>query len=120
MPKIPLKNEKIIGYAMLILGIILLIFSIIQMINVYYGNSPAPKLFQLQDISLSMGQVGSDVTLIQGDQLSQLANLFFWSILMGFVMISGCRIAQLGVTMIKDIQVQIKETITTPQETKTN
>ena len=120
MPKIPLKNEKIIGYAMLILGIILLIFSIYQMINVYYGNAPAPKLFQLQDISLSAGQVGSDVTLIQGDQLSQLANLFFWFILMGFIMFAGGKIASLGVSMIKDIQVQIKDTLTAPAETNTN
>jgi hypothetical protein len=114
------KNEKILGYALLILGLILLLFSIFAMINVYYGNTKAPALFELQDISLPIGQTGSDISLIEGTQVSLIANLFFWSILMGFVMISGCRIAQLGVTMIKDIQVQIKETITTPQETKTN
>ncbi len=113
-----LKNEKVIGYALLVLGIILLLFSIVEMINVYYGNSPPPKLFELQDISLPVGQNASGISLIQGAQVSQLANLFFWFILMGFVLFAGGKIASLGVTMIKDIQVQVKETMSVPQEAK--
>jgi hypothetical protein len=113
-----LKNEKIIGYALLILGMILLIFSIYEMINVYYGNASAPKLFELQDISLPLGQNGTDVSLIQGAQISQLANLFFWFILMGFILFAGGKIASLGVNMIKDIQVQIKESMSVPPESK--
>ena len=113
-----LKSEKIIGYALLILGIILLLFSIYEMINVYYGNAPPPKLFELQDISLPLGQNGTGVSLIQGAQLSQIANLFFWFILMGFVLFAGGKIASLGVTMVKDIQVQIKEPMSVPQEAK--
>ena len=113
-----LKSEKIIGYALLILGIILLLFSIFEMINVYVGNAPPPKLFELQDISLSLGQNGTGVSLIQGAQVSQIANLFFWFILMGFVLFAGGKIASLGVTMVKDIQVQIKEPMSVPQEAK--
>jgi hypothetical protein len=111
MMKVLIKNEKIIGYALLTLGIILLVFSIVEMINIYYGNSPPPSLFSLQDISLSMGQNGGGVSLIQGAQASQIANLFFWSVLMAFLLFAGGKIASLGVTMIKDIQVQIKEAI---------
>jgi len=83
MPKLP-KNEKIIGYALLILGVILLLFSIVEMITVYYGYAPPPKLFNLKDISLP-GDNGSNISLIQGTQASQLPNLFFWFLLMGFV-----------------------------------
>ena len=115
-----LKNEKVIGYALLLLGIILLLFSIFEMVNVYFGNSPPPKLFELQDISLPVGQNASGVSLIQGTQVSQLANLFFWFILMGFLLFAGGKIASLGVTMIKDIQIQIKESMSVPQETKSS
>ncbi|MGD0070180.1 MAG: hypothetical protein ABSB71_01300 [Candidatus Bathyarchaeia archaeon] len=33
------KNEKLIGYILLTLGIALLLFSIVEMLNVYSGNS---------------------------------------------------------------------------------
>jgi hypothetical protein len=112
MPKLP-KNEKIIGYTLLILGIILLLFSIVEMITVYYGYTPPPKLFNLQDISLP-GDNGSNISLIQGAQASQLPNLFFWFLLMGFVLLAGGKIASLGVSMIKDIKVEISEPMTTP------
>ncbi len=112
MPKLP-KNEKIIGYALLILGVILLLFSIVEMITVYYGYAPPPKLFNLQDISLP-GDNGSNISLIQGAQASQLPNLFFWFLLMGFVLLAGGKIASLGVSMIKDIKVEISEPMTTP------
>jgi len=112
MPKLP-KNEKIIGYALLILGVILLLFSIVEMITVYYGYAPPPKLFNLQDISLP-GDNGSNISLIQGAQASQLPNLFFWFLLMGFVLLAGGKIASLGVSMIKDIKVEISEPMSTP------
>lgn len=116
MPKMP-KSEKIIGYALLILGVILLLFSIFEMFNVFYGNAAPPKLFELQDVSLSLGGVGS-ASLISGEQLSQLPNLLCWFILMGFLLLAGGKIASLGVNMVKDIQVEIREPMSTPQETK--
>ena len=65
-----------------------------------------------------LGDTGSSVSLIQGTQVSQLPNLFFWFILMGFVLLAGGKIASLGVSMIKDIKVEIKEPISAPPETK--
>jgi|WetSurMetagenome_2_1015567.scaffolds.fasta_scaffold159101_3 hypothetical protein len=115
-----LRNEKIVGYALLFLGITLLLFSIFEMFNVYYGNATAPKLFELQDISLSMGQSSTGVSLIQGTQLSQIADLLCWFLLMGFVLFGGGKIASLGVNMIKDIQVQIKDSLKVTEETKEN
>jgi hypothetical protein len=113
------KNEKIIGYILLTLGVILLLFSIFEMVSVYYGYAPPPKLFNLQDISLPLGDTGSQVSLIQGAQASQLPNLFFWFILMGFVLLAGGKIASLGVSMIKDIKVEVREPMSAPAEVQT-
>jgi hypothetical protein len=112
------KTEKIIGYVLLALGIILLIFSIIEMIDVYYGYAAPPKLFSIGDISLSLGNNSVNASTIQGAQVSQLPNLFFWFLLMGFVLLAGGKIASLGVNMIKEIQVEIREPISAPIETK--
>lgn len=111
------KTEKIIGYILLTLGIILLLFSIVEMFSVYGGTSSPPKLINLSDISLP-GQDGTNTTLIQGSQLSQLPNLFFWFVLMSFVLFAGGKIASLGVSMLKDIKVEVKQPLLTPNETE--
>ena len=115
---IKVKIEKIIGYALLTLGIILLLFSIFEMVNVYTGNASPPNLFNISDISLPTDQGGTGITVIQGAQVSNLPNLFFWFILMFFVMFAGGKIASLGVSMIKEIRVEIKEAMSTPKETQ--
>jgi hypothetical protein len=114
-----LKTEKIIGYSLLTLGIILLLFSIYEMVSVYTGGTPPPNLFNLSSVSIPTGENGTNVTLIQGAQLSQVPNLFAWFILMGFVMFAAGKIASLGVSMIKDIKVEVKESLQTPKETDT-
>jgi hypothetical protein len=111
------KIDKIIGYTLLILGVILLLFSIYEMVNVYTGNASPPNLFNFSDVSLSMGQSGTNTTAIQGTQLSQLPNLFFWFILMGFVLFAGGKIASLGVSMLKDIKVEVQNSLQAPRET---
>jgi len=111
-----LKPEKIIGYSLLILGVILLLFSIYEMVNVYTGATAAPNLFHLSDVSMPTGENETNVTLIQGAQLSQVPNLFAWFILMGFVMFAAGKIASIGVNMIKDVKVEIKEAVQVPKE----
>ena len=113
-----IKTEKIIGYTLLILGVVLLLFSIFEMINVYTGNASPPNLFNLSDVSLPTDQTGTTITLIHGAQLSQLPNLFFWFVLMGFMLFAGGKIASLGVSMIKDIKVEIKEAISAPKDSQ--
>jgi hypothetical protein len=111
------KKDKIIGYILLSLGIILLIFSVYEMMDVYTGHTPPPQLINLSDIALPIQD--SNVTVIEGAQLSQLPNLLFWFILNGFILLAGGKIAQVGVNMVKEVKVEVKETFTKPLETKT-
>ena len=111
------KNDKIIGYILLALGVILLIFSLYEMIDVYTGHSPAPQLIKLSDIALPIQD--ANVTLIEGAQLSQISNLLFWFILNGFILLAGGKIAQVGVNMVKEVKVEVNETFTKPFESKT-
>lgn len=113
------KSEKIVGYALLTLGIILILFSTYEMITVYYGNAPPPKLFELQDLSVSISGGGFTTTtasdsVIPGAQLSQLPNLIFWFLLMGFLLLAGGKISSLGVNLIKDIHVEVHDASGTP------
>ena len=73
-----------------------------------------PSLVTLSDVSLSTDQAGASITLLKGDQLSQLPNLFFWFVLMSFLMFSGGKISSLGVNLIKDVKVEVRESSSVP------
>jgi hypothetical protein len=44
--------------------------------------------------------------------------MFFWFILMAFLLFAGGKIASLGVSMVKDIKVEIRESRTDPTQTQ--
>ena len=115
--RIPFDTDKIIGFVLLSLGVALVFFSLIEMLYVYYGNIPPPSLVSMSDVSLP-GQNGTNATLFQGAEISQILNLSFWYLLMFFVLAVGGKIATIGVSMVKDIKVEVKEPLVTPKETK--
>jgi len=107
------KDEKIVGYALLATGVIMIFFSIYQMIVVFTGGSPPPKLFNFSDISTPVVQ-GQNVLLMSGQDLSQLVAMAFWEMLMLFIMWAGGKIASLGVDLIREIRVEIKARLPGP------
>jgi len=75
---------------------------------VFTGGSPPPKLFNFSDVSIP-GAQGQNVILMSGQELSNLADLAFWYILMFFIVWAGGKIASLGVDLLREIRVEIKE-----------
>ncbi len=111
------RNEKSVGYILLGIGVAFLLFSIIEMLMVYSGSAPPPNLITLGDLTMPSID-GTNVTLMEGAQLSQLPNLFFWFVLMFFVLFAGGKIASIGVNMVKDIKVEVKEPLFAPKQPK--
>jgi len=102
------RDEKIVGYVLLAVGVVVIFFSIYQMWVVFTGGSPPPKLFNFSDVSIP-GAQGQNVILMSGQELSNLADLAFWYILMFFIVWAGGKIASLGVDLLREIRVEIKE-----------
>jgi peptidoglycan biosynthesis protein MviN/MurJ (putative lipid II flippase) len=113
-----LKDEKIVGYILLTIGIILIFFSIYQMMNVFTGASPPPSLFNFSDIHFP-GPEGSSILMVSGKELNKLAAMAFWYMLMFFIMWAGGKIASLGVNLIKEIRVEMKEPLKKTEEKET-
>jgi hypothetical protein len=111
------NHEKIVGYVLLALGAALILFSVIEMFVVYYGNTAPPALVAMSDVSLP-NPVGSNFTLASGLEISQILNLSFWYVLMFFILAAGGKIATLGVGMVKDIKVEVRESLQTPRDVK--
>jgi len=105
-----LKDEKTVGYVLLAGGVIMIFLSIFEMIFVFTGGSPPPKLFNFSDISLN------SMLLISGQELDKAAGMAAWYVLMAFVMWGGGRIASLGVNLLREIRVEIKGASKTVEE----
>jgi len=101
------KDEKTAGYALLAIGIIVIFFSIYQMVTVFTGGSSPPELFNFSDISAPVAQ-GESILLMSGQDLSRLVAMVFWEMLMFFIMWAGGKIASLGVDLIREIRVEIR------------
>ena len=113
-----MKDEKIVGYVLLAIGVILIFFSIYQMMNVFTGASPPPSLFSFSDIYFP-GPEGRNTLMISGKELNKLAAMAFWYLLMFFIMWAGGKIASLGVNLIREIRVEVKEPLKKIEEKET-
>ena len=111
-------GNKIIGYVLLVAGLLLIIITLYQSYNIFMGNSSAPLMFKvqapaqsskangvgnLQDIQKQLNeeiskQIGQ---MIPADTLPKILNLLSWSILAGILIFGGGQISSLGIKMIK-------------------
>ena len=113
-----MEIKKIIGYALLIIGLLLITFTIYQSYNIFMGNSSAPLMFKVQALAQTskVSDVGSLQDLqkqlneeiskqigqmIPADTLPKILNLLSWSILAGILIFGGGQISSLGIKMIK-------------------
>jgi len=105
------KDEKVVGYILLAIGVVMIFFSVFLMFNVFTGASAPPKLFNFSDISFSIPQPGGipETVQISGQDISRIVAMGFWYLLMFFIMLAGGRIASLGVNLIREIRVEVKQ-----------
>ena len=107
-----IKNIKGIGYGLLTLGILFIFYSVYSMYNVYTGAEAAPSVIQMNSVKLSMptgsGTPPMDTELISGKESSDLTNLGLWFMLMSFIASAGGRIGGLGVKLVREIKIEVK------------
>lgn len=109
-------TEKIIGYSLLAIGILIIVFSALNIVFVFTGKALPVQLFNFPAISLDMGQslglpkaVGVQPTeLISANILNQTSNLFIHLFLMGFLVSVGQKLASLGVELLRPVIIKIK------------
>ena len=132
-----MNTEKIIGYVLLIAGIGVIIGSTFSLYQVFTGQKTAPQVFQFESPSISLPtqqsfqlELPEGMTLPEGvalpetknqpaesegfkilpdETLNNMGNAGLYLLLMGFLASSGAKIASIGVKMVKDIKVVVKE-----------
>ena len=107
-----IKNVKGIGHSLLILGILFIFYSVYSMYNVFTGAEVAPSVIQMNSVKISLptgpGTPPMDTELISGKESSILTNMGLWFMLMTFVASAGGRIGGLGVKLVREIKIEVK------------
>lgn len=107
-------SERIIGYAFLIIGVVIILLSAFNVYFVFTGQAQPIHVFNFPAVSLDLGQTlglptgaGKPAELISGEMLNQTSNVFAHLFLMGFLATTGQKLASLGVQLVKPINIKI-------------
>lgn len=123
-------TEKVTGYALLVVGLLIIFYSAINIYSVFTKKSKPVQLFNLPGISLDVGgglggielppeaeQLGIKLPeqsqtkqqIISPDLINDSSNLFAHVIFMGFISSIGFKIAQIGATILKPLKITLKD-----------
>jgi hypothetical protein len=109
-----MTTEKIVGYVLLGMGLIFIIFAVYSMYEVFTGTTKPPAIFKMESIAISPPTVPgvevppAKIELVSGSEVSKVVNLTLWYMLMFFIASVGNKIAGLGVKLIREIKVEVK------------
>lgn len=118
-------SEKILGYILLALGIMIIIYSAISVYMVFTKQSRPVELFDLPAVSLNANQLlsgalppeaqgllqqssGTKAELVSAELLNETSNIFAHLMLMGFLASIGAKLASLGTQLVRPIVVHLK------------
>lgn len=116
-----MKFLKIFGWVLLILGLIVIFYSLFNSYNIFIAKSQPPTVFKIgerEKTTLSQKEIAQGpkeaaekiaeekvqeqlATMMPVDSLPKLLNLISWSILAGILIFGGAQISSLGIKLIK-------------------
>ncbi len=102
-------SEKIIGYSLLAVGVLVIIFTAGSVFVVFTGKILPIQLFNLPAITLSLAPGTKPVELMTADAINQTSNLAAHLFLMGFLAGAGQKLASLGVQLVRPIVIKAKD-----------
>lgn len=107
-----------IGYALLAIGIAVIVFAAINVYMVFTKQIPPIQLFSFPAVGLDAGALmdtkppaGSSpkLEILPANVLNDSSNIFAHLFLMGFIVSIGYKISSLGVMLLRTIEVKVNE-----------
>lgn len=112
-------DSKVTGYALIIAGILIMIYATFNVYQVFNGQVEPYSLFNFPNISISTealmdqqlprGVEAPMVDLLPGSVLSDSSNVIAHLFLMGFVVNLGAKIASIGTYLARPVVVKLKQ-----------
>jgi L-cystine uptake protein TcyP (sodium:dicarboxylate symporter family) len=113
-----MNSNKIIGYILLVIGLLIIVWTLYQSYNIFTAKASAPLIFKTQilqqtserqktqDLQQQLQQQMEETIkkqisgLIPPDILPKILNLISWSILVGILIFGGGQISNIGIKLI--------------------
>lgn len=124
-------KEKILGYSLLALGLLVIAVATVLALRVLTGGTQPPKVFEFEAPTINLPQLAGGITegidlpegfgasgqqsapssvkLLPDDVFNKLLNMVVFYLAMMFLASSGAKVAEVGIKLVKDIKVQIKD-----------
>ncbi len=111
-----MKARKVIGWLLLLVGLIIIFYGLFTSYNIFTGKSLGPTVFEMPEKEAVLPQkskaqaLEGQVEEMIGEQLKgmlpvdfipKLLNLLSWSIMAGILIFAGTQISSLGIKLIK-------------------
>lgn len=91
--------NKTVGYLLVCIGVLFMLFSLVSMYKVFVDRQPAAPVVQLADFQLQT-QYGTMTVPMQN--INTLANLALFAVFMAFVLSAGAKLAGIGTNWLKN------------------
>ena len=112
-------NEKTVGYALLAIGVAIILIAAVSVLLVFTKTINPVQLFNFQGVSLDLSSLvpslpgtkpaaPATTELLPSNVLNDTSNVFAHVFLMGFIASIGGRIATLGVQLLRPVEVKVR------------
>ena len=112
-------TEKLTGYLLIVVGIVLIIFSAFSVYSVFSSKVKPAELFQFKGVSVPLsalvgGEIPNskalpEIEILPAEVLNSTSNTLAHLLLMGFLSSIGSKIAFLGVNLVRPIVIKLKD-----------
>ena len=109
-------TEKITGYVLLILGIILIMFSLVNVYRVFTGIQQPVSLSNSVGLKVAVVPDSDPIEVLRGEDVNQLTNITLYYLLMSFVVSCGFKVSTLGVQLLRPVEVKLSAKETLPNK----
>jgi len=117
-----MELKKIIGWILLVFGLIIIFWVLYSSYNIFMAKVPAPEIFKMEKkeqikpgenkaTPISSEEPQEEMeriikeqikNIIPSDSLAKLLNLISWSIFAGILVFGGSRISGLGIRLMRE------------------
>ena len=106
------NKEKLIGYCLLCIGLICILFAFHSTYMVFTNIAEPPEIFRMRDVgffvSPGQGKPPMEVKITLEPEMRKIVNISLYYLFMLFIVSVGSKIGALGMQFIREIKVEMK------------
>jgi len=109
-----MNTERIIGFSLLLIGVVIILYALYASYGILTGEKEPPEIFESSTEQSAADAINGELEvqmqallqeqlkgILPEEALPKTFNLFAWSILAGILIFGGSQIAGLGVKLLR-------------------